>query len=133
MKRIVMVSILVGMLILTACSQNIPLELRENLANCLVEKGVEEYGAFWCPSCAQQEKKFGEAHKILRENGVYKECDPRCVKDQLPAACRGVKGIPEECLEKGIEKYPTWVFPDNGQVVGVLELDELAQKAGCSI
>jgi len=108
----------------------------DGLSNCLSEKDVKEYGAFWCPNCAKQEKMFGESHSILKQKGVYIECDPRCIKDDkgnLPTACRGIEGQAELCISKGIDKYPTWTFPDDTRLVGVQELDFLAQKAGCAL
>src|SRR3989344_3840171 len=103
------------------------------LANCLADKGVKEYGAFWCPNCAKQEKMFGTSMSILKTKGVYIECDPRCDTsiEDLPIACRGIVGQPELCLEKGVDKYPDWEFPDGSGLVGVQELSVLAEKAGC--
>ncbi len=108
----------------------------DNLANCLSEKNVKEYGAFWCPNCAKQEKMFGDSNSILKQKGVYIECDPRCKKDDqgnLPSACRGIEGQAEKCIEEGIDKYPTWIFSDGSKEVGVKELSFLAQKAGCTL
>lgn len=104
-----------------------------NLANCLVEKGVVEYGAFWCPNCAKQEKMFGKSFSILKEK-VYVECDPRCdVEDinDLPAACRDKIGQPSLCINKKINAYPTWDFPNGKRLVGVQDLKSLADEAGC--
>ena len=103
------------------------------LANCLAEKGVKEYGAFWCPNCAKQEKLFGSSFEIIKEK-VYLECDPRCdvedIKD-LPIACRGKLGQTELCLQKNINKYPTWEFSNGETLIGVQEFSTLAEMAGC--
>src|SRR3989344_9047049 len=105
----------------------------ESLANCLAEKGVKEYGAFWCPNCAKQEKMFGSSFEIIKEK-VYNECDPRCdvedIKD-LPIACRGKLGQTELCLQKNINKYPTWEFSNGETLIGVQEFSTLAEMAGC--
>lgn len=105
----------------------------DSLANCLAEKGVKEYGTFWCPNCAKQEKMFGSSFKIIKEK-AYIECDPRCDVDNsndLPLACRSIIGQPELCLEKKIDKYPTWDFPNGNRLVGVQEFSVLAKEAGC--
>ncbi|MBI2452257.1 hypothetical protein HYV50_04255 [Candidatus Pacearchaeota archaeon] len=103
------------------------------LASCLADKGVKEYGAFWCPNCAKQEKMFGVGYGIIKSRSVYVECDPRCdvPASELPRACRGVVGQTELCLQKGVEKYPHWEFQDGSTLIGVQELNVLAEKAGC--
>ena len=115
---VLMVSILV--LVAACTSSDVPREKVDALADCLAEKGVKEYGAFWCPNCAQQKKLFGKSYEIIMNKKVYVECDPRGEEEQA-----------ELCLEKNIEKYPTWEFPDGEVTVGVLPFEELAQKSGC--
>lgn len=108
----------------------------DNLANCLADKNVKEYGTYWCPNCARQKEMFGNSYKIIYEKGVYIECDPKCVKNEdgkLPMACRGIEGQPQLCLDKGVDKYPFWEFSDGSTLVGVQELQTLADKAGCQI
>ncbi len=127
-----------SIIIIAGCSSNSDYSKSalDNLANCLSEKNVKEYGAFWCPNCARQEKMFGDSNSILKQKGVYIECDPRCKKDNqdsLPSACRGIEGQSELCISKSIDKYPTWTFSDDTRLVGVQELSVLAQKAGCSL
>ena len=112
---------LILLIIISGCSST-----NKNLdpfASCLAEKGVKEYGAFWCPNCAKQEKMFGSSFKIIKEK-VYNECDPRCnVKDikDLPIACRGKLGVTETCLAEKVDRYPTWEFPNGKRLVGVQE------------
>ncbi len=134
-KKTVLIILILTVLIVAGCTSGIeyPKESVDALANCLAEKGVKEYGAFWCPNCAKQEKLFGDSMSILKEKGVYIECDPRCDVEDLPAACKGIKGQPEFCLEKNVNKYPDWEFPNGERVVGVQELSVIAQKAGCTI
>ena len=107
----------------------------EDLSTCLASKEVVEYGAFWCPNCAKQEKMFGKAFSIIKEK-IYVECDPRCdVPDieNLPVACRDKLGNPELCIEKKIAGYPTWDFPNGKRFVGVQDLKSLADEAGCEL
>lgn len=110
-----------------------PREATDKLASCLAEKGVKEYGAFWCPNCAKQAEMFGKSYQILKDQGVYIECDPRCdvAEDKLPAACRGMVGQTRLCLEKNVNKYPDWEFPGGERLQGVTELSTLATRTGC--
>jgi len=123
------------LVVISACNST-PKQNYDKLANCLAEKNVKEYGAFWCPNCAQQKKMFGNSFQILEDKQVYIECDPRCVKNKdgkLPMACNGIEGQPQLCLDKKVEKYPDWEFSDGSRLVGVQELSVLADKAGCEI
>lgn len=135
--RMILVILIAATMLLAGCSNSDSGYTREqldSLANCLADKNVKEYGAFWCPNCAKQEKMFGSSHEILRDRKVYVECDPRCILDEngkLPVACRGIEGMAEECLDKGIDKYPTWDFPNGDRLIGVQEFNILAEKAGC--
>ena len=117
---------------LAGCSSKIDPRI-EALANCLADKGIKEYGAFWCPNCAKQSELFGKADSILKDREIYIECDPRCSvpKENLPVACKGVVGQTGLCLEKSVNKYPHWEFPNGDILLGVQELKALADKAGC--
>ena len=128
--------LLITFLVFISACNSTPKQNYDKLANCLAEKNVKEYGAFWCPNCAQQKKMFGNSYQILEDKGVYIECDPRCVKNKdgkLPMACNGIEGQPQLCLDKKVEKYPDWEFSDGSRLVGVQELNVLADKAGCEI
>jgi hypothetical protein len=87
------------------------------LASCLNNRGVHFYGAFWCPYCAKQKAQFGDAASLL----PYVECSNPDGRGQTAA-----------CIEQGIRKYPTWVFPDGSRTVARLSPKELAEKAGCA-
>ncbi len=132
MRKVKILMLLMSLIFIYGCgSQNDP--AIDSLATCLADNGVKEYGAFWCPNCAKQAKMFGSAESILKERGVYVECDPRCdvPEDDLPVACKGIVGQTELCLEKGVDKYPTWEFADGQIVLGVQDLSILAAKSGC--
>jgi hypothetical protein len=103
-------------LILSACGG--PGDTYDELAQCLTEKGVKEYGTFWCPNCAKQKKMLGDAYQYID----YIECDPRGDDQQA-----------ELCIQKGIEKYPTWEFSDGTMLIGTQELNVLAETAGCPL
>lgn len=90
-------------------------------AQCLTERGVVMYGAYWCPKCAKQKRLFGDAVEFISEV----ECDPR-----------GENAEPERCVAREISGTPTWIqeTPD-GEVVerlaGVHAPDVLAERFGC--
>ena len=135
MKCIIIILFLVAILTLSGCSSG-PKVNYDNLANCLADKNVKEYGAFWCPNCAKQKKMFGDSYQIISDRNVYVECDPRCIRNEdgkLNIACNGIEGQPELCLEKKVDKYPDWEFPDGTRLFGVQELNVIAEKAGCEI
>ncbi len=88
----------------------------DSFAKCLGEKGAKFYGAFWCPHCAAQKKRFGSAKQFL----PYNECSTPDATGQLKA-----------CTDLGIETYPTWIFANGEKVTGELELTSLAEKTDC--
>lgn len=90
------------------------------LAQCLTDKGVKEYGAYWCPNCQRQKKDFGNSFKKL----TYIEC-------ALPGG-RGA-GQTTECDDAGVKGYPTWVFPDGQRLEGYQPLSTLAETSGCPL
>lgn len=86
------------------------------LAQCLTEKGVAMYGAYWCTHCQNQKKLFGNSWKHI----IYIECS-------LP----GGRGQTQECTDAGIKGYPTWMMPGGLQLSGERTFEELAQASGC--
>lgn len=90
----------------------------DSFAQCINDTGTIFYGAFWCPHCQNQKKMFGSAEKFL----AYAECS-------TPDA----KGQTEECKDKGITNYPTWIFPDASVQTGEVSLTDLAAKTGCAL
>ncbi|HEY4512465.1 MAG TPA: hypothetical protein VJH63_02270 [Candidatus Paceibacterota bacterium] len=89
----------------------------DELAQCLADKGVIFYGAFWCPHCAEQKKLFGASAKLL----PYVECSTPDAMGQL-----------QVCKDKKIESYPTWIFADGSRLSGTTTA-VLAEKSGCSL
>jgi len=118
MKKTLIVLLFVISVIIAACSSSsgYTRESIDALAKCMTEKGVVEYGAFWCQNCAKQKKMFGSSYKYIK----YIECDPRGENEQA-----------ELCIEKKVEKYPDWEFADKSRLVGVQEFEALATKSGC--
>ncbi|OGG45280.1 hypothetical protein A2673_01685 [Candidatus Kaiserbacteria bacterium RIFCSPHIGHO2_01_FULL_50_13] len=88
----------------------------DGFAQCLTEKSVTFYGAFWCPNCASQKRLFGRSAELLS----YVECSTADSQGQLAV-----------CKDAGIEQYPTWEFADASRLTGVQPLAVLAEKSGC--
>jgi thiol-disulfide isomerase/thioredoxin len=109
--------IILSTAVLTACGTDTKVDTKyDALAQCLTEKGVVFYGAYWCPHCLDQKKMFGDSMKYVN----YVECD-----------ARGENAKPEECQKAGVENYPTWTFPGQEKLKGAHPLEELAKKANC--
>jgi hypothetical protein len=87
-------------------------------AQCLADKGVKFYGAFWCPHCQAQKKLFGSSEKLL----PYIECSTPDSQGQTAV-----------CKEKKIEGYPTWEFADGTRESGELTLSALSEKSSCPL
>ena len=88
----------------------------DTFAQCLKSKEVMFYGAFWCPHCQSQKALFGNSAKYL----PYVECSTPDSNGQL-----------QVCIDKKIEVYPTWMFPDGSKKEGEVTFQELANKSGC--
>ena len=90
----------------------------DGLAQCLTEKGAKFYGAFWCPHCQEQKRFFGNSAEKL----PYVECSLPDGKTQT-----------QECIDKGINQYPTWIFADESRMTGEQQPADLAAKTGCEM
>ena len=90
----------------------------DQFATCIKDSGATFYGAFWCPHCQEQKRMFGSSAKLL----PYIECS-------LPDG----KTRTQECIDKGIESYPTWFFKDGTKKSGAIPLDELAKATSCTL
>jgi hypothetical protein len=93
----------------------------DGFAQCLKDRGVKMYGAWWCPHCQEQKEKFGE---MSFKRVPYTECGvPGDVKGQNPV-----------CKQDGITHFPTWQFPPTGErVERVFTLEELSDRTGCPL
>lgn len=90
----------------------------DTFAQCLKDKGVTFFGAFWCPHCQATKAMFGNSAKLL----PYVECSNPDGKTQT-----------QVCIENKIENYPTWEFPDGTRLTGERTLQELADKSTCEL
>ena len=91
-----------------------------DFAKCIADSGVEFYGAFWCPHCADQEKLFKMSRQQLADINLYVECSTADSQGQLPI-----------CKDKKIEGYPTWIFSDGKKVTGTQKLAKLSELSNC--
>ena len=90
----------------------------DSFTQCLEDKGAIFYGAFWCPHCQRTKALFGNSAKLL----PYVECSTPDGKSQL-----------QECKDKEIKTYPTWIFTDGNILTGERTLQELAEKTACAL
>lgn len=88
----------------------------DTFAQCLTEKKVVFYGAFWCSHCQSQKKLFGSSIKFVD----YVECSTPDGRGQL-----------QICKDRKIESYPTWEFADGSRLTGEISLQQLADKTSC--
>ncbi|MGA8428703.1 MAG: hypothetical protein WB729_02700 [Candidatus Sulfotelmatobacter sp.] len=88
-------------------------------AKCVASKQARMYGLYWCPHCADQKEMFGASFRYI----PYQEC--------------AIKGSPHEltpeCKAVGVKLFPSWQFGNNPPKEGVLSLQELGDKTGCSL
>lgn len=80
-------------------------------AQCLADKGVIMYGAYWCSHCQNQKSLFGDSFKYVN----YVECT----------------SSPGKCSSAGVSGYPTWIFTDGKKLEGEQKLEILSQESGC--
>lgn len=85
----------------------------DDFAKCLASKSVTMYGADWCAHCQKEKLAFGDSFQFV----PYVECP------------KDIKG----CLAKGIEGYPTWIFPDGKKLIGEQGLEKLSLETGCPL
>lgn len=90
----------------------------DEFAQCLTDKGIKMYGAYWCPHCTAQKELFGKSWKYVN----YIECS-------LPNRA----GQTTECRDAGIQSYPTWEFVDSSRISGSLSLQQLNEKSDCEL
>ncbi|RJQ13457.1 hypothetical protein C4553_03690 [Candidatus Parcubacteria bacterium] len=89
---------------------------------CLNQKGVVYYKSVKCSNCKRQEKLLGPAY--LQLNSV--ECHPE-----------GPGGNPQLCLDKNVNKTPTFILEPEGEetkrLEGLQQLNNLADFANCPL
>jgi hypothetical protein len=90
----------------------------DSFAKCLGSKQAKMYGLYWCPHCLDQKEMFGKAFQYV----PYVEC-----------AIKGSREMTPECKAAGAKNFPTWQLPGEPLHEGVLSLEELSGRTGCSL
>lgn len=91
----------------------------DSFAKCLATRNAKMYGLYWCPHCADQKREFGASFHYV----PYVECASPDDPHQLTAACKAA----------GVKLFPSWQFGADPPKEGVLSLQDLSQKTGCSL
>jgi hypothetical protein len=87
-------------------------------AQCLASKQAKMYGLYWCPHCLEQKEMFGQSFHYV----PYVEC-----------AIKGSREEAAECKVAGVKLFPSWQFGAEAPKEGVLSLEALSDKTGCSL
>jgi hypothetical protein len=90
----------------------------DSFAQCLATKQAKMYGLYWCPHCLEQKEMFGASFHYV----PYVEC-----------AIKGSSELAPECKAAGLKLFPSWQFGVQPPKEGVLPLEELSEKTGCSL
>lgn len=86
-------------------------------ARCLAARQVKMYGLYWCTHCEEQKEMFGSAFQYV----PYIECGTKGSRAEQPS-----------CKQDGVKNFPTWQFATERHE-GVLGLESLSEKSGCSL
>lgn len=92
----------------------------DSFAKCLAARQTKMYGLYWCPHCVEQKEKFGDAFHYV----PYVEC---------AVGPPGSGKVMPVCQAAGVKLFPSWQFGTNPPKEGVLSLEELSAKTGCSL
>ena len=91
----------------------------DSFAKCLATKQAKMYGLSWCPHCIDQKEMFGDAFHYV----PYTECAIKESPGEMAPACKVA----------GVKFFPSWQFGMDPPKQGVLSLDALSDKTGCSL
>ena len=91
----------------------------DSFAKCIATRNAKMYGLYWCPHCADQKREFGSSFRYV----TYIECATENDPHELTASCKAA----------GVKLFPSWQFGSDTPKEGVLSLQELSQKTGCSL
>jgi hypothetical protein len=97
----------------TGGSDKPPADLYDDFAKCLTGKGIEMYGKSSCSYCQEEKNNFGDSFKFIN----YTECSTD----------------PKKCVAKGVNRLPTWIFPDGKKLEGLQGLEKLSRESGCTL
>jgi len=112
-KKKTIIALLVVVILFAAYHQFAAPSDLDDFAQCLTEKGIKIYGAYWCHNCNDQKDMFGTSVKYLD----YIECTEET----------------EVCDKEDIQYYPTWRFPNSPDLIGKQTLETLSRSSGCKL
>ncbi len=92
--------------------------IHDGFAQCLAEKKVTMYGAWWCPHCKDQKELFGSAFQYV----PYVECSPGADRQ-----------MSQECKDAGVTGYPMWIYADGTKLSGSQTLEAIGKQVGCGV
>ena len=90
----------------------------DSFAKCLAARQARMYGLYWCPHCIEQKEKFGASFRYV----PYVEC-----------TVKGSREMADECKIAGAKLFPSWQFGMEPPKEGILSLEALSDKTGCSL
>jgi len=91
----------------------------DSFTKCIATRNAKMYGLYWCSHCADQKREFGSSFHYV----PYVECASENDPHELTPACKAA----------GVKLFPSWQFGSDPPKEGVLSLQELSQKTGCSL
>jgi hypothetical protein len=124
MKILTTTLVLSIVIVISGCTGSVETASSEldSFAECIDNNEVKMFGAYTCSVCTKQKALFGEAFEKIEEV----ECHPR-----------GENAQTDWCLELNIEKTPTWMRFENGELVntavGFQTLEDLSEFSGCPL
>ena len=92
----------------------------DSFAKCLATRQAKMYGLYWCPHCADQKRMFGDAFRYV----PYVEC---------AVGPPGSGQLAPACQAAAVKLFPSWQFGADPPKEGVLSLEELSAKTGCTL
>jgi hypothetical protein len=87
-------------------------------AQCLTANRAKMYGLYWCPHCAEQKEKFGASFRYI---------------NYVEGAVKDSKELAPICQAAGVKLFPSWQFGQDPPKEGILSMDALSDKTGCSL
>ena len=85
----------------------------DTFAKCVSASGLTMYGADWCSHCKNEKAAFGDSFQYIN----YIECTTDA----------------QQCTDKGVSGYPTWIDGSGKKYEGEQGLSGLAKITGCTL
>ena len=113
MKYLIIAIVLISSLYFLVSRKPQEIKNYDQFAQCLAEKKLTMYGAYWCSHCQNEKKIFGDSFKYV----PYVECTQET----------------KLCLDKGVNGYPTWIDASGQKYEGEQGLLGLSKISGCQL